>query len=159
MGQQFLRRGKKSNRVRQPRVQFKRLLIHPLGMDRECERSLERLKYIDTQTTNFRSRRLVDPQQFLAKLRLFSGTRFKPDENVNGHAAPPESEYATGAAHESYSPSLVSLGSSSCAFGTRLFGLGSPLELVLAKLTPLRLVAYSIPNPAIPSPPHPPPPR
>ena len=60
MRQQLLRGSKKSNSMRQLRVQLKRSLIHPLGMNREHERLPERLKYMDTQTTNFSSRRLDD---------------------------------------------------------------------------------------------------
>jgi hypothetical protein len=92
MSQQLLRGSKKSNRVRELRVQLKRSLIHPLGMNREHERLPQRLKYMDSQTTNFSSRRLVDPQQFLAKLGLLPRPRFKPDEKVNGQAAPPEGQ-------------------------------------------------------------------
>src|SRR5437667_19275 len=90
MGQQLLRSSKKSNRVGQLGVQLKRSLIHPLGMNREHQRLLQRLKYLDSQTTGLRSSRLDDPQQLLAKLRFLPRQRFKTDEKVNRQAAPPE---------------------------------------------------------------------
>jgi hypothetical protein len=97
MGQQFLRSRKESNRMRELRVQIKRSFIHPLGMNREYERLAERLKYMDTQTTNLSSRSLEDPQQLLAKRYLLPRARFKPDENVNGQAAPPERQVSSQA--------------------------------------------------------------
>jgi hypothetical protein len=62
MGQQLLCSSKESNRVWQLRVQLKRSLIHPLGMNREDERLPQRLKYVDTQATNLSSRSLDDSQ-------------------------------------------------------------------------------------------------
>jgi len=79
MGQQLLRGSKKSHSVRQSRVQLKRSLIHPLGMNREHERLAERLKYMHTHTTNLGSRGLDDPQQLFAKLLLLPRQRFEPD--------------------------------------------------------------------------------
>jgi hypothetical protein len=81
MRQQLLGGCQKSNRVRQLRMQLKRSLIHPLGMNREH------------QTTNLRQRRLHHPQQLLAKRHLLSRQRLKPDEKVKGQAAPPDHKY------------------------------------------------------------------
>jgi hypothetical protein len=89
MGQQLRRGSKKSNRVRQLRVQLKRSLVHPLGMYRERERRPERLKYMDSQTTNLSSRRLDDPQQLLAKLYLLTRRWLKPDKDMNRQVTPP----------------------------------------------------------------------
>jgi hypothetical protein len=85
MGQQPLRSSKKSNGVRQLRVQLKRSLILPLRMNREPKRLTERFKYTDRQTTGFSSRDLDHSQQLLSKLNLFPRQRFEPDQKVNGH--------------------------------------------------------------------------
>jgi hypothetical protein len=99
MGQQPRRSSEKANRVRQLRVQLKRSLIRPLGMNRKHQRLPERLKYIDRETTTFSPRGLDDPQQLLAKLLLLPRQRFKADEKVNGQATPPDDKYASDIAH------------------------------------------------------------
>jgi hypothetical protein len=90
MSQQLARSAKKADRVRQLRVMLEGSLIRPLGVNREHKRLPERLKYMESQTTNLCSRRLGDPQQFLAKRHLLSRQGFKPDQKVEGQAAPPE---------------------------------------------------------------------
>jgi hypothetical protein len=69
MSQQLFRGGKKSNGVRQSRVQFKRSFIHPLGMNRKHEGFPERFEYLNSQTTSLSSRRNENAQQLGAKLQ------------------------------------------------------------------------------------------
>jgi hypothetical protein len=69
MAQKLLRRLKKSDGVRQSRVQLKRGFIHPLGMNRKHKRFSKRFKNMDSQTTNLSSRRIENEQQLGAKLR------------------------------------------------------------------------------------------
>jgi len=86
-GQQRLRGFEESNVCGKLRVQLKRHLIHPLGMNRKRERLPERPKYMDIQTTNLCSNSLNAPQQLVAKLHLLAWQRFEPDEKVSEQAA------------------------------------------------------------------------
>ena len=61
MRQQLLGGLKKSNCVRQLRVQFERGLIYPLRMNCEHKRLSERFKKMNSHTTNLGSRRLEIP--------------------------------------------------------------------------------------------------
>jgi hypothetical protein len=73
MGQQLFSRAKKSNGVRQLRVELKRSFVPPLGMNREYNRFMERLEYMDSQTILFSQGGVENPQQLFSKFRLFPG--------------------------------------------------------------------------------------
>jgi len=56
----------KPNGVGQSRVQFQRSFIRPFRMDREYEWFSQRLKDIDSQTTNFGTGRFINSKQLIA---------------------------------------------------------------------------------------------
>jgi hypothetical protein len=71
-----------SNRVRQSGMQREGSLIAPLGVNRENQRRLDRLKYVYPNTTSLGSGRLHHLPQFLAKLGLSSRHCFKTDNEM-----------------------------------------------------------------------------
>jgi len=89
MSQQPFRRFKKSNGVRQSRVQLKRGFVRPFGMNRVPKRLPERFENVDSLATSLSSRRMDNAQQFGAKIRRLPRYRFKPDQEMNGHVVPP----------------------------------------------------------------------
>jgi hypothetical protein len=62
MAQKLLRRFKKSDGVRQSRVQLKRGFIHPLGMNPKHKRFSKRFKNMDSQATRLSSRGIEHAQ-------------------------------------------------------------------------------------------------